>query len=183
MEKTGMKPAPFLRVYSMIKFPVATPWVGSSKAFGMQVAQREGADCILPLVLVPTTQTKNLNQFTLFHFTTEVFHSVCSETSHYVSFISFLWKINRGRDSTESQGSKSVDSQEQQKHILIPILKPFQSIYKHTCACTCTHVCTHTHLHIHNHRGLVGLSSVETWEIWGWVGPMVDMTSALITQT
>lgn len=90
MEKTGMKPAPFLRVYSMIKFTVATPWVGSSKAFGMQVAQREGADCILPLVLVPTTQTKNQNQFTLFHFTTEVFHSICSETSHYVSFISFL---------------------------------------------------------------------------------------------
>lgn len=39
MEKTGMKPAPFLRVYSMIKFTVATPWVGSSKAFGMHVAQ------------------------------------------------------------------------------------------------------------------------------------------------
>lgn len=76
-KKIRMKLAPFLRVSPIIKFTVATPWVRSIKAFRMQIAQKRlhGRRWLLYIVIVSWAhieyiQTKNLNQFIVYYFTT-----------------------------------------------------------------------------------------------------------------
>lgn len=64
-EKTSVKPSPLLRVYPIMKFIVATPWVRSIQAFSMPTAlewlhKGRWSLCALSLFRVPTRNIHKL---------------------------------------------------------------------------------------------------------------------------